>query len=109
MLSDKQEWIIFNYDELEGMKEMEAIHVVYANWCPHCVPTTVEKLKKKAKELNIPCVLYDIDDSNASAKADELVKRYGDWSTDYLVPQIFLEYSGESSDTFLLDTLKASS
>ena len=75
---------------------MKSIYIVYADWCPHCVPTTVEPLKKKAAELNIPLVLYHIDDPVAVKKADELVKKFGDWSPDYLIPQVFLEYeSGE--------------
>ena len=67
-----------------------AIHVVYARWCPHCVPTTVEPLKRRAEELGVPCHLHDIDTDDVRA-ADDLVKKYGDWSPDYLVPQVFLE------------------
>ena len=83
------------------MTKLKFIHVVYADWCPHCVPTTVEPLKKKAEELKVQCVLYHIDDPDASKKADELVKRYGDWSEDYLIPQVFLEYeNGELRHVF---------
>jgi glutaredoxin len=71
---------------------LKAIHVVYANWCPHCVPTTVEPMKKAADELGIPCLLYDIDTEKES-EADELVRKYGDWSEDYIIPQVFLEYA----------------
>ena len=70
---------------------IKAIHVVYAAWCPHCVPTTVDPMKKVAARLGIPCVLYDID-TEREAEADELVRRYGDWSEDYIIPQVFLEY-----------------
>jgi thiol-disulfide isomerase/thioredoxin len=73
------------------MKRIRTIDVVYANWCPHCVPTTVEPMKKLAAELDVPCRLYDIDTDDVKA-ADELVKKYGDWSPDYLIPQVFLEY-----------------
>ena len=73
------------------MKKVKEIHVVYANWCPHCVPTTVEPVKRTAEELGILCRLYDIDTEDEKA-ADELVKKYGDWSPDYLVPQVFLEF-----------------
>lgn len=73
----------------------KAIHVVYANWCPHCVPTTVEPLKRRGDELGIPCRLYDIDTDDVKA-ADDLVKKYGDWSPDYLIPQVFLEYGNGS-------------
>jgi glutaredoxin len=64
--------------------------VVYAEWCPHCVPTTVEPMRQAAKDLGIPLHLYDIDTDQEDA-ADELVRKYGDWTEDYLVPQVFLE------------------
>ena len=67
-----------------------AIHVVYADWCPHCVPTTVEPLQRAAKETGVPLVLHDIDMEDVG-RADELVKKYGDWSPDYLIPQVFFE------------------
>ena len=73
------------------MERPKAIHVVYANWCIHCVPTTVEPLRQRGRELGIPCRLYDVDTDEVNA-ADELVKKYGDWSPDYLIPQVFLEY-----------------
>ena len=75
------------------MEKPKAIHVVYAKWCPHCVPTTVEPLKKRGKELGVPCLLHDIDTDEVKI-ADDLVRKYGDWSPDYLIPQVFLEYSG---------------
>jgi thiol-disulfide isomerase/thioredoxin len=69
----------------------KAIHVVYANWCPHCVPTTLDKMKLAAKELGVPCLLYDIDTEQVRA-ADELVRQHGDSSPDYLIPQVFVEF-----------------
>ncbi|MDG6941335.1 MAG: hypothetical protein JRN34_00205 [Nitrososphaerota archaeon] len=69
------------------------MHVVYAKWCPHCVPTTVEPLKKRADELGIPCFLHDIDSGEVKV-ADELVEKYGNWTPDYLIPQVFLERVG---------------
>ena len=69
---------------------LRAIHVVYANWCPHCVPATVEPMQRAAKELGVPCVLHDIDTDDVGT-ADELVKKYGDWTPDYLIPQVFVE------------------
>ena len=83
------------------MGKLKSIQVVYADWCPHCVPTTVDPVKKKAEQIDVHCILYDIDDPNASEKADELVKKYGDWSEDYLIPQIFIEYeNGEVKHVF---------
>ena len=75
-----------------AMEKLAAIHVVYAAWCPHCASVTVERLTERGKELGVPCHLYDIDSEDV-AKADKLVKEYGDWSPDYLVPQVFLEYN----------------
>ena len=69
---------------------MKAVYVVYANWCPHCVPTTVGPIQRAGKELGVPVVLYDID-TDAEEKADDLVKNYGDWTPDYLIPQVFIE------------------
>jgi len=81
--------------------KLKAIHVVYADWCPHCVPTTVGPLEKKSAELKVPLILYHIDDPEAIKKADELVKKFGDWSPDYLIPQVFLEYDdGEIRHVF---------
>lgn len=84
--------VIFRIPKLYIMSKLMAIHLAYANWCPHCVPTAVEPVERKAQELGVACRLYDLDDSTALKKADELVKDYGDWSDDYLIPQIFLEY-----------------
>jgi len=73
------------------LTDIKAIHVVHAKWCPHCHPTTVEPMEKVAKGLGVPFFSYDIDLPDQEAKADELVKKYGDWSEDYLIPQIFVE------------------
>lgn len=73
------------------MTDIKAIHVVHATWCPHCHPTTVEPMEKVAKGLGARFFSYDIDIPDQSAKADELVRKYGDWSEDYLIPQVFVE------------------
>lgn len=81
----------------QTVADIKALHVVYATWCPHCSPTIVEPMKKVATELGVPCYLYDIDNPEEESKADQLVRRYGDWSEDYLVPQVFVEMnSGET-------------
>ncbi|MEM0117763.1 MAG: hypothetical protein QXX17_05330 [Conexivisphaerales archaeon] len=72
------------------MPKLKAIHVVYAEWCPHCVPTTVEPMKKLAEKVKVPINLYNIDTEDVK-KADEMVKRFGDWSEDYIIPQVFFE------------------
>jgi len=73
-------------------RKLKAIHVVYADWCPHCAPTTVEPMKKAASELGVDYLPHDIDTDDVKA-ADELVKQYGDWSPDYIIPQVFLEFN----------------
>ena len=50
--------------------------------------------------MGIPCRLYDVDTEDV-AKTDELVEEHRDWSPDYLVPQIFLEYNDGSIEHVL--------
>jgi hypothetical protein len=56
--------------------------------------TTVEPLQKISEKLGIPFFSYDIDVPEQEKKADELVREFGDWSEDYLIPQVFVEMSG---------------
>ncbi len=46
-----------------------------------------------SEELGIPFFSYDIDVPEQEEKADELVREFGDWSEDYLIPQVFVEMS----------------
>jgi glutaredoxin len=75
--------------------ELKAIHVIYAHWCPHCVPTTVEPMKKAAADLGVKYVPHDVDTDEVK-NADDLVRKYGDWSLDYVIPQVFLEFKDGS-------------
>jgi thiol-disulfide isomerase/thioredoxin len=86
------------------------ISLVYATWCPHCQPQSVEATKKMSEDLKVPLRLLDIDQPDAVKIADDLVKKYGDDSEDYLIPQVFLEFpdgriehvfTGFSEDTAL--------
>jgi hypothetical protein len=43
-------------------------------------------LQKVSKELGIPLFSYDIDVADQEKKGDDLVRRFGDWTEDYLVP-----------------------
>jgi hypothetical protein len=47
-------------------------------------------VQRAAEEFGVPCILYDIDTDDVK-KADEMVKKYGDWTPDYLIPQVFFE------------------
>ena len=73
--------------------EIKAVHVVHVTWCPHCHQATVEPIREAFEERRIPFVSYDIDVSEEEKKADELVRKHGDWSEDYLIPQVFVEMS----------------
>ncbi len=68
----------------------KAVHIVYADWCPHCISPTVEPLAEAAAKNGVKCVLHNIETDDVQV-ADELVRKYGDWDPDYLVPQVFLE------------------
>ena len=73
------------------MNKVSKVKVVYANWCPHCVPTTVEPMKEVAREIGAELELLDID--VAGERADEVVREHGDWCADYIIPQVFFEYT----------------
>jgi hypothetical protein len=64
---------------------------VLAQWCPHCVPLSVRHGRRLAKRLRVPLRILDIDRRREERIADRLVRRYGDPSPDYLIPQVFLE------------------
>lgn len=54
-----------------------------------------------SQELEVPLQLLDIDQPEAVEIADELVKNYGDYDEDYLIPQVFLEFpSGRIEHVF---------
>jgi thiol-disulfide isomerase/thioredoxin len=69
------------------------IYLVYAEWCPHCVPISTERAPRLAKTLGVPLVLLDIDVREQELQADALVQSFGDWDPDYLIPQLFLGWS----------------
>jgi glutaredoxin len=70
---------------------MRQLTIVLAQWCPHCVPLSLEKAKLASTELNLPLRILDIDDQEQEKTADELVRKNGDYAEDYLIPQVFLE------------------
>jgi glutaredoxin len=72
------------------------ISIVLATWCPHCVPLSVEMVKKMSAELGAPYRVLDIDVPADTKLADDMVKEYGDDAEDYLVPQVFLEFPNEN-------------
>lgn len=69
------------------------IHLVYATWCPHCHPLADEALAEFAEDRGLALRRLDIDDPDQEREADRLVKEHGDWSEDYLIPQVFFEFA----------------
>ncbi|HTP54679.1 MAG TPA: hypothetical protein VML94_06970 [Thermoplasmata archaeon] len=71
----------------------DRLTIVLAPWCPHCVPLSVKNGRRLAKRLGVPLRLLDIDRPAQERVADRLVKAHGDYSPDYLIPQVFLEWT----------------
>ena len=69
------------------------LDLVMADWCPHCRPTSTDVAPTLARQLGVPLRELDIDDPAQERIADDLVKEHGDWTPDYLIPQVFLEWS----------------
>lgn len=67
--------------------------VVLAQWCPHCVPLSVRNGRRLARQLRVPLRILDIDRRAQTRAADRIVREHGDHSPDYLIPQVFLEWS----------------
>jgi hypothetical protein len=67
--------------------------IVLAPWCPHCVPLSVKEGGRLARRLKVPLRILDIDHAAQEKEADRLVRKYGDPAPDYLIPQVFLEWS----------------
>jgi hypothetical protein len=53
-----------------------------------------------AKELRAELRVLDIDAADQASVADSLVKQYGDFADDYLVPQVFFEENGKIEHVF---------
>ena len=75
--------------------------VVLAQWCPHCVPLSIRKGRVLAKRLHVPFRTLDIDRRAQEKEADRLVRKWGDPSPDYLIPQVFLEWSDGTAQHLL--------
>ena len=69
------------------------LDLVLASWCPHCVPTSTDRAPELARRLGVPLRTLDIDRKDEEREADRLVHDFGDWNPDYLIPQLFLEWS----------------
>jgi hypothetical protein len=84
-----------------GAAQPARLTIVLADWCPHCVPLSEEKVHELGGRLGIPVHRLDIDDPAQEREADALVKAHGDWSPDYLIPQVFLQWTDGRIDHVL--------
>jgi len=84
-----------------GPARPRQLSIVLAQWCPHCVPLSVRNGRRLARRLGVPLRLLDIDRRGENAEADRLVRKFGDASPDYLIPQVFLEWSDGRVDPLL--------
>lgn len=75
------------------MTRPRRLTIVLAQWCPHCVPLSVLGGRRLAKRLGVRLRILDIDRRGEVKVADRLVRDHGDASPDYLIPQVFLEWS----------------
>jgi len=75
--------------------------IVLADWCPHCVPLSETYGRRLARRLRIPYRRLDIDVRRQEKEADRLVRQHGDRAPDYLIPQVFLEWSDGKVDHLL--------
>ncbi len=78
---------------LSPARRPRRVTIVLAQWCPHCVPLSVKNGERLARKLRVPLRTLDIDRRDQAKEADRLVRRYGDRAPDYLIPQVFLEWS----------------
>ncbi len=78
---------------MASTSKVNRVLAVIATWCPHCNPLSVENSEILAQKLGAEYRILDIDKPEDSKDADELVRKYGDDTQDYLVPQIFLEFT----------------
>ncbi|MCI4369744.1 MAG: hypothetical protein L3J81_00265 [Thermoplasmata archaeon] len=84
------------------MAEPVRLSLVYATWCPHCVPLSTDPAPVLAKRVGVPLRLLDIDVQASEEEADRLVRTFGTWDDDYVIPQVFLEWSDGTADAVLV-------
>ncbi len=69
------------------------VSIVLADWCPHCVPLSDVRARRLARQLRVPYRRLDIERRAEVRVADRIVRAHGDWAPDYLIPQVFLEWT----------------
>lgn len=83
------------------MGSIKQVSIVLAKYCPHCVPFSLCNAERMAEDFGVPLRVLDIEIQEQEAAADRLVEEHGDWSEDYLIPQVFVEYDDGQVDHVL--------
>ena len=68
----------------------KALVVVHSKWCPHC-RIAIKTAETLSREFQIVLKLLDTDLPDEEKEADFYVRSCGNWSEDYVIPQLFLE------------------
>jgi len=68
----------------------KAIVVVHSEWCPYC-RIAIKTAETLSREFQVPLKLLDIDVPEEEKEADLYVRKYGQWSEDYVIPQLFIK------------------
>ena len=92
--------LIEDYEESK-VSLIKRVSIVLAEYCPHCVPFSLQNANKMAEDLGVPLRVLNIEDSKQEEMADKFVEKFGDWSEDYLIPQVFIEYEDGQMDHIL--------
>jgi len=64
--------------------------VVHSKWCPYC-RNVIRMAEALSREFQAVLKLLDIDVPDEEEEADVYVRKCGDWSEDYVIPQLFIE------------------
>jgi hypothetical protein len=80
---------------------MKRVTIVLAQYCPHCVPFSLQNAARMAADFGVPLRVLDIEVPDQEAAADRLVEAHGDWAEDYLIPQVFVGYEDGRVDHVL--------
>ena len=80
---------------------IKRVSIVLAKYCPHCVPSSLRNASRMAEDLRVPLRVLDVEIPEQLEEADRLVEEHGDWSEDYLIPQVFVEYADGRVDHIL--------
>jgi len=69
----------------------KALVLVHSEWCPYC-RIALKMAETLSREFQTVLKLLEIGVPDEEEEADSYVRKYGDWSEDYVIPQFFIEF-----------------